>query len=302
MEQSQQKTARVYQAIIAVMGVAIIILIWLLFNAKSQVTTIYLEKEKETTALQSELQDLISEHESIKQEFSQLSGQLSEKDSIIQASAQEIKKLIAQQADYRQVKRKLEALRGLTQGYINQIDSLFRVNAELKDENFRITSKFKEEKSRSEVLTREKEELAEKVEIAAMLKAYNLSAMGVYKKGRNEREESTDKSRRVERIKVCFTLSQNLIIPAGEKTIYCRIARPDNQILVKGKGDQYTFVFSGELMQYSIKKTINYRNAEQLVCMYWDKEDESTPAMTGTYNVAVFVDGYEIGQTSFTLK
>lgn len=284
------------------MGIIILLLLWQFLSIRTEIKTVYVEKERVTNELESELQGLLSEHEQIKKEYGELSLQLTEKDSIIQASATEIQRLIASQADARQVKRKLEYLRGITQGYINQIDSLFTVNAELKNENVKIRGQIKQEKSRSEVLVREKDVLAEKVEIAAMLKAYNLSAQGVYAKGRNEREESTDKARRVEKIKVCFTLSQNLIIPSGEKTIYCRIARPDNQILVKGKGDLYTFVFSGELMQYSIKKTINYRNAEQMVCLQWDKEDDKTPAMTGTYNIAVFVDGYEIGQTSFTLK
>jgi hypothetical protein len=302
MEKTATKKDRIYQAVIALMGVIIVILLWQLLSVRTEIRTVYVEKERVTNELESELQELLFEHEQIKKEYGELSLQLTEKDSIIQASATEIERLIASQADSRQVKRKLDYLRGITQGYINQIDSLFKVNAELKDENVKIRGQIKQEKTRSEVLVREKDELAEKVEIAAMLKAYNLSAQGVYGKGRNEREEGTDKARRVEKIKICFTLSQNLIIPSGEKTIYCRIARPDNQILVKGKGDLYTFVFSGELMQYSIKKTINYRNAEQLVCLYWDKEDDKTPAMTGTYNVAVFVDGYEIGQTSFTLK
>lgn len=302
MEQQEKKKERGYQITIALLGAVIVVLIWLLISAKTEVRTVYIEKEQVTNQLKSELNELLSEHEKIKEEYGDLSLQLTEKDSMIQASAKEIERLIASQADYRQVKRKLDYLRGITQGYINQIDSLFVVNAELKQENVRIRGQIKTEQTRSEQLTREKEVLSEKIEIAAMLKAYNLSAGGIYGKGRGDKETPTDKARRVERIKVCFTLSQNLIIPAGEKTVYCRIARPDNQILVKGRGDQYTFVFSGELLQYSMKTTINYRNSEQKVCLYWDKEDDKTPAMTGTYNAAIFVDGYEIGQTSFTIK
>jgi hypothetical protein len=51
-----------------------------------------------------------------------------------------------------------------------------------------------------------------------------------------------------------------------------------------------------------MKKEINYDNKAQEICLSWTKKDEKTPAMAGKYNVALFVDGYEIGQSQFELK
>jgi hypothetical protein len=51
-----------------------------------------------------------------------------------------------------------------------------------------------------------------------------------------------------------------------------------------------------------MKKEINYDNKSQEVCLSWNKKDPNTPAMVGKYNVAIFVDGYEIGQSQFELK
>lgn len=296
------KKENIYRIIIIFQLIIIAVLVWLLISARTRVQTVLIEKKEVTADLQHELDSLLKEHNSIKKEYGTLSEQLKSKDSAIAAQAAEIQKLIASQADYRQVKRKLDYLRGITQGYVRQIDSLFRVNQELREENVKITKKYVAEQNKTKTLAQEKDVLTEKVEIASMLKAYNLNAVGVRKKGREGKEEITDKARRVERIKICFTLSQNLITQGGEKVIYCRITRPDNQVLAKGKGDIYSFMFNGEMIQYSIKKVIDYKNKEMDVCMYWDKADPDIPAMTGKYNVAVFVDGYEIGQTSFEIK
>ncbi|MCF8297477.1 MAG: hypothetical protein K9J13_08055 [Saprospiraceae bacterium] len=291
-----------YKTTIVVLSLIIIALLYMLYVTKNEVQTIIVEKVQATNELQSELDSLLSEHNLIKQEYGEVSNQLLGKDSIIMANAEEIRKLIASQADYRRIKRKLDFLRGITQGYVNQIDSLFTVNRQLKDENVQITKKYQKEQSKTVELIQEKDVLTEKVEIASMLNAYNIEAYGVRDKGRKEKEQITDKANRVEKLKLCFTLSQNLLVDGGEKLIYVRITRPDNQILSKGKGDLYSFMFNGEMLQYSLKKVINYKNQSMNICMFWEKQNKDEAAMLGKYNFAIFVDGYEIGQTSIVLK
>ncbi len=288
--------------IIIILILIIIVLSWLLFQSLSKVNTITVEKKQTTTELKSELDSLLTEHKLIKMEYGDISNQLTSKDSVIQAKAEEIKKLISSQADYRRIKRKLDYLRGITQGYVMQIDSLFTVNKELKEENIKITKKYKSEQGKTVELVKEKEVLTEKVEIASMLKAYNISAKGVRLKGRKQKEQETDKASRIEKIKLCFTISQNLLAEGGEKVVYIRITRPDNMILSKGKNNIYSFMFNGEMLQYSVKKVINYKNQSVNICMYWDKQNKDVSAMMGKYNIAIFVDGYEIGQTSLELK
>ncbi|MFC2111061.1 hypothetical protein ACFLQ5_01275 [Bacteroidota bacterium] len=291
-----------YKVTIIILSLIIIALLYFLYDAKNDIQTIIVEKEQSTNELQSELDSLLSEHKLIKQEYGEVSNQLIGKDSIIMANADEIRKLIASQADYRRIKRKLDFLRGITQGYVNQIDSLFTVNKQLKNENIQITKKYKKEQSKTTELVMEKDVLTEKVEIASMLKAYNIAAYGARGKGRKNKEQITDKANRVEKLKICFTLSQNLLVDGGEKLVYVRITRPDNKILSKGKGDIYSFMFNGEMLQYSLKKVINYRNQSMDICMFWEKQNVEEAAMIGKYNFAIFVDGYEIGQTSVTLK
>jgi len=115
------------------------------------------------------------------------------------------------------------------------------------------------------------------------------------------KETETDKVKRVDRIKICFTLGKNSILEPGIKTIYVRIAQPDEEILVKGRGEEYTFMHQGELIQYSIVQEVDYQNTAQEVCMYWNSRP-SLELQPGLYNVDVFHGDQVIGETTFTLK
>jgi len=302
---SKYSNEKKYQITIVILVVIIILLLWQLIAAKMKVKTVVVEKTKiieKNYSLQSELDSLLYTHEQIKKEYGDLTEKLTEKDSIIQANAKEIQRLISQQADYWQIKRKLKILRNITQGYVKQIDSLFTVNAALKEENLAIKKDYSQEKQKNIELSKEKEELSKQITSAAKLKAYNIKTTGLRLRGKNEREEITNKANRIEILKICFTLSENQFVEPGPKTVYVRIARPDNLVLVKGNDDIYSFIYNGERIQYSLKKEIDYQNKSMDICLTWEKHDKKEPAMTGTYHISVFVDDYEIGQTSFTIE
>jgi len=93
-----------------------------------------------------------------------------------------------------------------------------------------------------------------------------------------------------------------LIIPEGVKTLYIRIARPDQLILIKNKSDDFSFTFKGETLQYSITEDIEYNNIQKDVCLDWIKRYSKQPMMTGIYNVEIFSDDEVIGNSQFTLK
>jgi hypothetical protein len=294
-----------YKRIIAILLVIIAILIVWLIVEKSRMHTIFVEKTTtlaHNTEMQSELDSLMAEHNKIKSSYGELSGQLAEKDSVILANANEIQKLIAIQGDYRRTKKKLELLRNITQGYLTQLDSLYRANQQLTDENVKFKKDISKERQLNSELSKDKQALNEKVSLAAMLKAYNVKASTVKLRSGGTKESETDKAKRVDRVNICFTLSENKITTSGSKTIYVRIARPDNVIVAEGKDDAYSFEYQGQKIQYSMKKEINYDNKSQEICLAWTKKDDKIPAMIGKYNVAIFVDGYEIGQSQFELK
>jgi len=227
---------------------------------------------------------------------------MSTKDSIINANALEIKKLISKNADYNRIKRKLAYLRSITQSYVDQIDSLFTVNAKLKEEVTTYKTNYTSEKAKSTTLTEEKEHLTEIINTAAsVIQAYNVEGLTYHLKGKKMKEVETVKARRVDRVKICFSLGANLVAKPGPKTVYIRISRPDKLIIAKGRGDAYSFNANGAKLQYSLKKEIDYQNKAMDICSQWDKRTESA-AMTGKYDITIWLDGVQIGSSSFTLE
>ena len=124
-----------------------------------------------------------------------------------------------------------------------------------------------------------------------------LDATNINIQPKNKRGKTAKKVKDVKKIAVSFTLVKNITAQTGERTLYIRIAKPDNEVLCKSELD--TFPYENRNLTYSIKKYIEYTGEEQTVTVYWDVE-EYLPA--GTYNVYIFADGTMIGQQSFSMK
>ncbi|MBE9480105.1 MAG: hypothetical protein IMY69_00250 [Bacteroidetes bacterium] len=295
-----KKSSNTLKIIVGILIAIIVALaVWLVLT-KSNLNTLLTEKENQRVELQSELDSLLTEHNSIKEEYGTLSDSLFVKDSIIQANAREIKKLLNTQWEYYKVKKKLRLLQKVAQGYVHQMDSLYRLNKELTNENIKIKREYQLELKKNVELTKVTGELTEKVEEASVLKTYKVTANAIRSRS-GGKESITDKARRVNKIKTCFTLSENAIIPAGNKEIYVRIARPDNKILTKGRGDEYSFIYQGEKLQYSIKKSIDYQNKSMDICLYWTKR-QTQEMTTGLYKVEIFEGDNVIGHAKFSLR
>ena len=291
--------SRIYKIIIGVEAVIIVLLAILFFTNKSSVDAVVLEKEKTVqinTELQNELDSLMSEHSRIKSEYGSLSSQLTAKDSMITAQAKEIEQLINSQADYRRVKRKLDALRQITQGYVLQIDSLYKVNKLLTDENYKIKGDLESAQKYSEELVKEKDNLSTKINDAAFLSGYNIVATG-YSIRSGNKQVVTDRARKVNMIRIKLTIGANPLVSAGQKDVYVRIARPDNIILTQGI---YSFIYQGQRIQYTEKTVINYNQKATAVTIDYSRDNIDLPA--GKYNISVFADDHELGQTSLTLR
>jgi len=286
--------------VIVVLIAGLALLAWLFLSTRTKLSNLLQEKENQRIELQYELDSLITVHNEMKEEYGSLSDSLTSQDSVIQANAQEIRKLLDTQYEFFKVKKKLDRLRVISQGYLRQMDSLYNVNRELRAENEQIRSSFRQEQEKSSTLLRDKEALTERVNQAAVLKAYKITATPM--KGSGDREKQVEKSRRVEKIKICYTLSENPLLTAGRKDIYIRIAGPDKQVLSRGVGDDYSFSFKGEILQYSIKQTVNYENKAVDLCDYWVNRSSKDEMKPGTYVVAVYAEDNEIGQTTFELK
>ena len=288
----------------AMLGVLAIALVFLLVrnnSMKGDLEQLETEKEMQRMDFQAEVDSLMKVHNELKESYGELSQELAEKDSIIQADAVEIKKLLDSQWDYYRIKKKVASLQTIAQKYVRQMDSLYTVNRELVAENERIREEYQAERRQNTNLTRQKEELANKVNQAATMKLYNYSAQAVRFKG-GGKETGTDRADRAERIRIDFTVAANDLIEPGTKLFYVRIADPRRAIISKGKGDEYSFQANGETLQFTELVRVNYDGKETPVRAYYVKSD-NYQMMPGTYFIDVYEQGGKlIGQTTIDLK
>ena len=195
-------------------------------------------------------------------------------------------------AEIMRLKKELKTVRAVLRSYVIQIDSLNKINEALTTENKEVKKKYSEATRQINTLAKEKKTLNEKVTLAAQLDATNIIVQP-----KNKRGKDAKKIKDTKKIAVSFTLVKNITAQTGERTLYIRIAKPDNEVLSKSASD--TFSYENRSLAYSIKKYIEYTGEEQTVTVYWDVE-EYLPA--GTYNVYIFADGTMIGQQSFSMK
>lgn len=195
-------------------------------------------------------------------------------------------------AEIMRLKKELKTVRAVLRTYVIQIDSLNKLNEALKEENKEVKNKYSAATRQINSLSKEKESLNKKVTLASQLDATNIITNPLNKRGKTAK-----KAKDAKKLAISFTIVKNITAETGNKTLYVRIAKPDNEILTKN--DSNTFAYENRNISYSIKKYIEYKGEEQTVTVYWDVE-EFLPS--GTYNVYIFADGNMIGQGSFGLK
>jgi len=187
--------------------------------------------------------------------------------------------------------KEIKTLRTILQGYIIQIDSLNRINEQLTAENQTVTAKYNRASQTVSQLSEEKAKLTETVQMASKLDASNISVVALNKK--DKQESKIDK---MDKLQVKFTINKNITAVRGEKTIFIRIQKPDDDVLVKSRGN--VFMYENKEINYSEKRTIEYTGEEYPMSIYWQIGEYLMP---GTYRVDIFADGHRIGQKSFRL-
>ena len=306
-ERMKKKAIRNKNLLFAALAALLLALVFVIILAvknsaiKDDLQTLEAEKEMQRRDFQAEVDSLMKVHNELKESYGELSQELAEKDSIIQADAVEIKRLLDSQWDYYRIKKKLASLQEISQKYVRQMDSLYTVNRELVAENERIREEYQAEKRVNTNLTRRNDELTGKVNLAATMKIHNLTANAVRFKG-NSKEATTDRANRAERIMVDFTVAQNDLVEAGTKVFYLRIADPTKVVISKGSGDEYSFKSDGESLQYTEQVRFNYDGKDAAVRAYYIKPS-GIEFMPGRYYIDVYEQGGKlIGQTSLELR
>jgi regulator of replication initiation timing len=138
-------------------------------------------------------------------------------------------------------------------------------------------------------------ELADVVKDAAALQTVGLKGMGVIERS-SGKQIPTERAKRSDKIKVCFTVAKNTLTEAGDKELYVQVIDPKNNVL--GSNDQIQF--DEQVLNYSLISRFNYENRNLNICEYISVGEEKFEK--GRYQVNVFNDKELISSSEFTLK
>ena len=193
-------------------------------------------------------------------------------------------------AEIKRLKAEIASLREVLKSYIMQVDSLNRINQSLNEENIQIKEQISQANTQITNLSTERNELKDKVNIAAQL-----DATGFWVTSKDKKSKDAKKVKDVKKLAFGFTIVKNVTAKNGQRIVYARILKPDNSVM----GKKGTFSYENTQVEYTEKKYIDYTGEEEKVTMY---SDVTEFLEAGTYKLFIFCDDQMIGQTSFTLK
>ncbi len=284
-------------SVLAILGILVIALAISLMSTRNNLK----ESEKQNEEIQElialEQEEMLNDLQNAQIEYEELKTKILSNDSLLIKLEQE--QLRTQQlyeelqntkatnaAEIKRLKKELKTLRAVLEDYMVQIDSLYRENAVLKDENTKlIAGKKRVEKERND-LAKEKEALTEKVDLAAQLDATDVAIEMLRSNGKK-----TSKVKNAKQISVSCTISKNITASTGDKIVYVRIMQPDGEPLTKGYSN--TFKYQNRDISYSMNKSFEFSGEEQSLTLYWNIEET---LQQGRYRAYIFVDGNMIGE------
>ena len=281
-------------AAVAVLVIAIIGITYLLFTEKKANRELVQEFQLDKEDLENEYSQFVQKYDELKFTVTNdsLALLLEQEQLKTQRLLEELRTVKSSNAtEIRRLKKELATLRKILVGYVNQIDSLDRINKRQQQVIADVTQKYNTASQQISTLSKEKENLDKKVTLAAQRDVTNIRI-----EPRNKRGKVAKKVKDIVKLAISFTVVKNITAENGERTIYIRITKPDNDALTKSASN--TFSYENRTLTYSIKKYIEYNGEEQNVNVFWDVEEF---LYAGNYRLDIFEGGNLIGSQKFTL-
>ena len=251
--------------------------------------------QQEKAVIEGELNDLIIKYDEAIAENQGLDNELNEARTRIVALRDSVQDMEANLALISRYRREVSNLKA-------EKEQLFRVVDSLSNQNQRLvtaidsTNNILLERTRiSDSLQVQNQSMASQIDRAAQLKVSNLRGEGVIERNSGRLVEN-DRTRRVDKIRACFTITPNSLATAGDKDLYVQVYNPNNELV----GDQIAVQHDGGVMVYSAATKVYYENEELDVCILANTNPDRL--IEGSYKVLVYEGSNLIGATGFTLR
>ncbi len=286
-------------AVLLALGGALILRQLLSARHETQVSRIELNNVSE------EKDALLDQLDELEAKYTQLSVEYQELEALFNAERRRVNQLRAQlrgdagadgeTPNIAQYRQRIEELEEQLESYRQQIEIMESEKEVLAGENAQMRASLAQTTARNQQLESKTQELEEQVEKASLLTISDLEGTALRERRRGD--EPTDKARKTDKLRICFTINPNLVANPGNRDFYIRLINPLNQVMTTSPDN--TLEFEGETIQYSIKRSVNFQNNAQEVCVIWNQDERFEK---GYYNVVVFLDGREIGYKLFQLN
>jgi predicted nuclease with TOPRIM domain len=232
--------------------------------------------------------------------------QISDKDGEVARLKREIAGLMskvrnnsASQSENSRLRSAMAELNSKVNGLEQELTKVKEENGILIAQNTQLTTERNDAVTNSTKLEGEKVVLTRKVHIASTLNASNFQMQGIDLR-RNGKQKETSKAKKVDRLKVTFTLGENKVTEPGEKDLYVVIYDPSGTPLaVEALGSGRFTTDDGENKIFTKKVQTSYAGSPKAVDVIWDQEGDYTK---GEYKFEVYENGFKIGSGITTLK
>ena len=278
-------TAR--KTIVLFLGIVILLIGSLVFQQKRMEQQMQLKVQfiEQKNMLRDELDDLIDEHDDLLDEYGDLNEQLYEKDSVIQHQISEIRNLIRTKSDLNEAKKKIMALKDISKRYLANIDSLLVLNELLVLEKDSVVNVNKVINWKNYKLNKQNIKLAEKVSRGSVLEVFDVKTEAIRYRSTG-REVVTKYAKKVQKIRVCFSVAANQISEAEIKTIYLQVLDGSGELVLGA--DILTTSVSDSIYRCTSSDDFRYENIEMSHCFDWERVQT---LYSGMYDINLIIDG-----------
>lgn len=276
---------------------------WLNSNKDNEKLTVQkTELQSEYTSLQKDLNTQMAELEAMKGQNEALDLIIVEREKEIKEQQLKIAKLFKQKnftaSELKKAKAMISTLEIQNTSFMNQIDSLQTVTVKLKMENGVLETDLSTQKENNSKLEDENEYLDGKVELGSLLRADELSIVGI-KVRSNGVEKDMTRIKKIDKIKVCYQTGNNLVREAGEAKMHLRIINPKGETIFNEANGSGTFMTKdNEGLRYTKVVNLDFQGKNKNVCIYWTQN----LIEMGEYKALMYNDGYLVGQSSVEFK
>jgi hypothetical protein len=272
-----------------VLGVILAFLMIMYFVQRHNMVEMETVLTQEKDSLANELRRMAYAYDTLKTTNDTLNAGLAkQKEKIVQllsinaSNAQLIKKY----------KSEIKTMREIMKSYIVQIDSLNTRNKMLVAENSVIRQEITQVRNTNTELSKAKDELSSKVEVASVIQAKDVFAVPL-----NKKRKETNRVGLLDKLRICFILRENPIAKAGQKVVYLRVIRPDSLVIATSPDN--LFEYKKNKIIYSASREVDYMNQDIDMCIFLDNTGDF---IIGNYSAELYLEGNIIGRTNFILS